>query len=160
MKYVAGIDPGLSGSICLYRAEPLDIILFDMPCHEITVNGKKKKRLDIYELARFVDIHAANISKAWIEEVWTSPQMGVTSAGAFMEANGIVKGVLAANFIPMELVKPQAWKKHFGLHKDKDESRRKCSALFPSYNAQWARAKDADRAEALLIAVYGNSFTK
>lgn len=156
MKYTLGCDPGLNGALCLYRAEPLDIIFLDMPCHEITVNGKKKKRLDVYELARFIDVHSANIGKAWIEEVWTSPQMGVTSAGAFMETNGIVKGVIAANFIPMELVKPQAWKKHFGLHKDKDESRRKCSAMFPLYSGQWSRARDDGRAEALLIAVYGN----
>jgi len=161
MKYVCGIDVGINGAVALYCAEPLHCITFDMPTYELTINGKKKKRLDIVELARLIDNVATDISAAWIEDVGASPQMGTTSSFAFGFAAGVAQGIVAANFIPTTLVRPQVWKKHFGLNSDKDASRRKASSLFPEYASHWSRAKDADRAEALLIAVYGNqSLTK
>jgi crossover junction endodeoxyribonuclease RuvC len=160
MKYVLAADPGLNGCLCLYRPDPLDIVLFDMPVHHITINNKKKTRIDVYELARFIDSHAENISQAFVEAVGASPQMGTTSAFAFGEGFGLLKGVIAANFISMELIRPQIWKKHFGLSQDKDASRLKASCMFPAYASQWARAKDDGRSESLLIAVYGLSKTE
>lgn len=153
-KYILGCDPGISGAIVLYNCN--NIIIYDTPTHEITINNKKKKRIDLYELSRIIDLHSAVIELAIIEEVYTSPQMGVTSAGAFMESFGILKGVIAANFIPIEMVRPQVWKKHFGLTSDKDASRRKASSMFPKYADKWCRSKDDGRAEALLIAVWGS----
>ncbi len=154
MKYILGIDPGLKGAIALYAPER-QIVIHDMPTHEITINNKKKNRIDIYELARLIDFHAANIEHAYVEEVTASPQMGVTSSFSFGMSAGIVHGIIAANLIPMTFVRPQLWKKHFGLTSDKDASRRKASSLFPLNVGQWSRAQDDGRAEALLIAVYG-----
>jgi crossover junction endodeoxyribonuclease RuvC len=155
-KLILGIDCGLLGALTFYNKDPLSIEIFDMPTHEITTNGKKKNRIDIYELARIIDNHSADITHAFVEDVTASPQMGVTSAFSFGMSAGLVHGVLSANFIPMTLVRPQVWKKHFGLKSDKDDSRRKASSLFPNCTAQWARKKDDGRAEALLIAVYGS----
>jgi len=156
-KYILGVDVGLNGALALYGSEGLvSIEILDMPTHEITTNGKKKNRIDIYELARIIDARSNEIEHAFVEEVTATPQMGVTSSFSFGMSSGLVHGILAANFIPMTLIRPQAWKKHFGLKADKDDSRRKASSLFPDHAGKWASKKDDGRAEALLIAVYGD----
>lgn len=155
MKYTLGVDVGLNGALAFYRADPLDIIIYDMPINVVTVNGKQKKRIDFYELSRIIDNHASDVEKAIVEQVAATPQMGVTSSFAFGTAAGIVHGVIAANFIPMDLIRPQLWKKHYGLNSDKAASRIKASSMFPKYADQFCRSKDDGRAEALLIAVYG-----
>jgi crossover junction endodeoxyribonuclease RuvC len=53
------------------------------------------------------------------------------------------------------LVKPQKWKKHFSLDKDKDKSRALANRRFPDNHQDFARKKDDGRAEAALIALYG-----
>ncbi len=155
MKYTVGIDPGLHGAICFYATTPIEIEIHDMPTHTITINNKKKKRLDIVEIARLIDVKSGQIKECYIESVTASPQMGTVSAFTFGETFGIVQGIMAANFIPVKLIRPQLWKKHFGLTSDKDASRRKASSLFPSFAGQWQKVKDDGRAEALLIAVHG-----
>jgi len=155
MKYILGVDPGLSGCLCLYRAE--DVIFFDMPTLEITRNGKKKRQIDLYALARFVDEYAANIEKAIIENPGAMPGQGSTSMFAFGFGCGAAQMVVAANFIPMELVHPATWKKSMGLSKDKASSRLKASQMFPQWAHHWARVKDDGRAEALLITIYATT---
>lgn len=155
-KYILGIDVGLSGAIALYNNQTQDIQILDMPTHEITINGKKKNRIDIYELARIIDARSEDIKHAFVEDVSASPQMGTTSAFAFGMGAGLVHGVVAACFIPMTLIRPQVWKKKLALSADKDMARRKASSLFPSHVEKWSRAKDHGRAEALLIAYYGS----
>ena len=82
-KYILGVDVGLNGAFALYDKKDETIIIVDMPVHELTINGKKKKRIDIYEAARFIDQYADKIKQAYVEDVWSSPQQGVTSAFSF-----------------------------------------------------------------------------
>lgn len=167
MSYICGVDPGLSGAICLLAEggsvtfvknnEPTlgPIIFFDMPIHEITVNGKKKRRLDLYALGKFFDEHSKNISRAIVEDVTASPQMGVTSSFSFGFSAGAIQGIIAANFISMARVSPRTWKKAMGLTADKDACRRQASEMYPGFCHLWGRAKDDGRAESLLLAHYG-----
>jgi crossover junction endodeoxyribonuclease RuvC len=153
MKYILGIDPGLSGAFCLYNPE--DIIFFDMPTLEITRNGKKKRQLDLYAIARFIDEHSANIEKAVIENPGAMPGQGSTSMFAFGFNCAAAQMAVAANFIPMTLVRPATWKHDMGLSKDKDATRLKASQMFPQWAHYFSRVKDDGRAEALLIACFG-----
>jgi crossover junction endodeoxyribonuclease RuvC len=66
---------------------------------------------------------------------------------------GCIRGVVATLGLPLEIVRPQDWKKHFGLPRDKEHARRKAIELYPE--APLSRVKDHNRAEALLIARYG-----
>jgi crossover junction endodeoxyribonuclease RuvC len=69
-------------------------------------------------------------------------------------SSGIIMGVLSALGFSYELVRPQEWKKEFGLLKmQKDASRTVAQNLFPSVNL--SLKKDEGRAEALLIAEWG-----
>ena len=101
-----------------------------------------------------------------LEHVTSSPQMGVTSSFTFAEGFGFVQGVLAAFFIPTQLVKPQVWKKHFGciLGKDattkekKEKDLQVARRLFPHYDfRRTPRCKTPwyDAADAVLLAEYG-----
>lgn len=158
LKYIAGIDPGLGGAICLYsprhvKSQPL--IIFDMPVLEITRNGKKKRQLDLYSLARWLDEHSQHIEKAFIEAPNAMPGQGVTSVFSLGFSCGVVQMAIAAHFIPMELVSPATWKKAMGLTKDKDACRLKASQIAPHESQCWSRVKDDGRAEAFLLAKYG-----
>jgi crossover junction endodeoxyribonuclease RuvC len=90
----------------------------------------------------------------FIEDVWSSPQMGVTSAFNFGRGLGIVLGATAACGI-LTLVRPQEWKSATKTPKDKNEARRRAQQLFPCAYALFARVKDDGRAEAAILAFYG-----
>ena len=86
------------------------------------------------------------------------PKQGVTSSFSFGFSAGVIQGIIAANLIPMQLVRPAVWKRTMGLTKDKDSSRQKASALYPRFCSHWALKKDVDKAEAALIATYGRRY--
>lgn len=158
MKAVLGVDPGLSGALALYdQHRDLHMLeIIDMPTLQITTNGKKRRQIDLYALANWMDLHSSQIGKAVIEQVGAMPGQGVSSCFKFGESFGIVKAMVAANVIPMDLVHPRTWKKHFGLTADKDASRLHASRLLPQFSHLWARAIDDGRAEAALLALYGS----
>ena len=153
MKYICGVDPGLHGCVCLYHPE--DIILFDMPIFEITRNGKKKNQIDLYGLAKFIDLHSIDIERAIIENPSAMPGQGATSLFSFGFSCGVAQMAIASAFIPMKLIHPSVWKKKMGLSKDKDASRLRASQIAPQWSGNWSRAKDDGRAESFLIA-YSN----
>jgi crossover junction endodeoxyribonuclease RuvC len=153
---ILGIDPGLSGGIAFYDVAGNALTVLEMPIHHLTRGGKLKREIDIVELARLVDAHGP-IGHAVVERVGSMPGQGVTSSFAFGKAFGITLGILAANFIPVELVPPTVWKRAMGIAvgAGKDASRARASALLPRYAAEWARVKDDGKAEAVLLALYG-----
>lgn len=143
---VLGVDPGLDGAIALLGDGFLAVR--DMP-----TAGELKRRV-------VVAAEAAGIIKAWapdiavIEKVHAMPKQGVTSSFRFGQALGTIEGVLGALLIPVEYVTPQAWKKHFRLSANKDDARLRAIQTWPRIADELRRKKDADRAEALLIAHY------
>jgi hypothetical protein len=88
---------------------------------------------------------------AYIEQVHSSPQMGVKSAFTFGNGFGHLEMALTAAGIPFTRVRPQVWQKELGcLTKgDKNITKRKAQELFPSIKATHATS------DALLIAHYG-----
>lgn len=148
---IVGVDPGLSGAVAfLAPTDPPRVQVFDMPVHEI----KGRKKLNVPELARIVDLYAGSTSFAVIEDVHSMPKQGVASSFAFGLATGVIHGVLGAHFIPVQAVTPTRWKRAFNLSSDKDASRRLATQMFPRDSALFARKKDDGRAEAVLIAVW------
>ena len=93
---------------------------------------------------------------AYIEQVHSSPQMGVKSAFTFGNGFGHLEMALTAAGIPFTRIRPQVWQKELGcLTKgDKNVSKRKAQELFPSMKVTHATA------DALLIAKYGTQQTK
>lgn len=155
MTIFVGIDPGLSGAIARLDSASGDVRIEDVPTFEIKRNGKAKREIDYHSLARILDDMTKEPgTRIVIEGVGAMPGQGVSSVFAFGKAFGVLIGVAASTFCPIEFVSPAKWKREMGVTASKDGSRAKASMLFPRYSELWRRAKDDGRAEALLIAAW------
>ncbi len=144
-RITIGIDPGANGAIawidergksCVEKMPDTLQDLWELIC-DITnfprsaIDGRKYK--------------------AYIEQVSSSPQMGVVSAFSFGRGYGNLEMALTAARIPFERVRPQVWQKAMGCMTkgDKNISKAKAQELFPDKKIIHATA------DALLIALYG-----
>lgn len=157
---ILGCDPGLDGAIAVYRPNDNVLQTHAMPTLKVKV-GSERRILDDTELARIVDAICRDGAPALcvIEQVGPGQSKG-TVASFNLGANwGVVRGVLAANFIPVEFVAPARWKKAVGIPvgADKDMSRAFASRAFPRSAGLWALKKQDGHAEAALMALYGRS---
>lgn len=156
---VVGIDPGSTGALVILtvaNAIPVDLECIDLP----TLRIGKRTHLDAYALARVIDDRGklGEFAAAIIEQGAPRSENGRIGAATFWLALGEVRGILAANFIPIETVAANVWKRSMRVVGDKDASRVRASALFPRWSDQWRLAKHHGRAEAAMIALYGVRF--
>lgn len=134
---IIGIDVGINGGIAW--------ITDGRACAE-------KMPDTLQDLWEFVEsIRLAGRCHAFIEQVHSSPQMGVKSAFTFGQGFGHLEMALTAAGIPFERVRPQVWQKSLGCMTkgDKNVSKRKAQELFPEIKITHAIA------DSLLIAEYG-----
>ena len=153
---IIGIDPGVSGAICILENKKV-IDVFDMPT---MIDGKKnKKQVNGSQLTNIIK-ERLNSNKEVIvvvEHVNAMPGQGVTSMFNFGQSFGVIKGVCAALSLPIYFVRPTKWKKYFNLIKtNKDASRTKVIEAYPGISSKLHRKKDSNRADAILIARYFN----
>ena len=153
---IIAIDPGITGSICFFEDGKI-INLVEMPN---MADGKKNKKQvngsQIYNeiSSRIKNIEKKNI-KVVIEQVSAMPGQGVTSMFNFGQSFGVLKGICSAMQIPMYFVRPAKWKKYYSLIKtNKDASRTKAIEVFPYISKQLSKKKDANKADAILIASF------
>jgi hypothetical protein len=150
MKSILGVDPGVNGGIawitdgkpCVEKMPDTLQDLWDLLCDIKQGQGLSPGlRLSV----------AVEGCKAYIEQVHSSPQMGVKSAFTFGQGYGRLEMALTAAGVPFERVRPQAWQKALGcLTKgDKNVSKRRAQELYPQLKITHATA------DALLIATYG-----
>ena len=153
---IIGIDPGIKGAICILK-NGVVINVFDMPIMPI---GKKNKSQvngsQIYnEILKVIENEDKQDVKVVIEQVSAMPGQGVTSMFNFGQSYGVLKGIFSAMQIPMDFVSPVKWKKYFNLiNTQKDSSRTKAIEFFPYISAKLSRKKDANKADAILIASF------
>ena len=153
---IIGIDPGISGSICFFEeGKILDVV--EMPT--MTEGKKNKKQVNgpqVYNeiLKRINKIEKQHI-RVVIEQVSAMPGQGVTSMFNFGQSFGILKGICSAMQLPLYFVRPAKWKKYFGLiNSEKDASRTKAIEIFPYFSSHLSKKKDANKADAILIASF------
>ena len=162
--YFIGIDPGFDGAIAFYHPSA-DLIVYDMPCvetkfmkkatkgpHKGKMRPSTRRETDLVEARRIIQGHPTD--HAYIEWVAAGKQQGATSMFRFGEGFGEMKGILVCT-CEFTKVKPQKWKKYFGLSSDKKESVELARDLFPNNLDLFKRVKYNGRAEAALIAKYG-----
>ena len=153
---IIGIDPGISGSLCFFKdGKILDLVeMPNMP------EGKKNKRqvngAQIYnEISSRIDGLKREEIKIVIEQVSAMPGQGVTSMFNFGQSFGVIKGICSAMQLSMYFIRPAKWKKYFNLiNSQKDASRTKAIEIFPYISTQLSRKKDANKADAILIASF------
>ena len=142
---IIGVDPGANGGIawidyngkaCVEKMPDSLQDLWELICD---ITSYPKSSID------------GRSYKAYIEQVASSPQMGVVSAFSFGRGYGNLEMALTAAGIPFERVRPQVWQKALSCMTkgDKNVSKRKAQELFPDRKVTHATA------DALLIAHYG-----
>lgn len=149
---ILGIDPGATGAVAVLDGGTL-VSVYDMPLKKVKVNGTMKKRIDSRALHELLVQH--DVDHVFLEQVTAMPGQGVTSMFAFGRATGIAEGVAATKSEDLIEVRPQVWKKHFGLTGSKDGSRELAMERWPRMAAYFQRKKDDGRAEAALIGLWG-----
>ena len=140
MKVTIGIDPGTNGGIAW--------IMDGKPCVEKMPDTLQ----DLWELLRDICQSAGTeVPHCYLEQVHSSPQMGVKSAFTFGNGFGHLEMALTAAGIPFTRVRPQVWQKELGCMTkgNKNITKQKAQELFPSMKVNHATA------DALLIATYG-----
>jgi crossover junction endodeoxyribonuclease RuvC len=158
MTLFVGIDPGLSGALAFRSDEEMDVLA--MPTLTITKAKGTRRVLDLTTLANIIDDKTKNAARVsvFIERVSAMPKQGVASMFAFGEGYGAIKGIVAANYLPMTLVTPVTWKAKLKVSSNKDDARYRASQLMPRFAHFWARRSDDGLAEAALIAFYGQNY--
>ncbi len=146
---IIGIDPGLSGAIALLDAHSLPAV-WDMPTIEVTVNGKKRRRIDQHAFVRLI-IGIGKVDMIVLEEAGTRPGEGSVAAFSYGRGFGQLEGVLCALERPLTLVRPQVWTKALGVGSDKGVHVQAARNLFPEVADVLLKTKDG-RSDALLIA--------
>jgi crossover junction endodeoxyribonuclease RuvC len=153
---VIGIDPGISGSICFFKdGKVVDII--EMP--NMAEGKKNKRQVNGAQIYNEISLRIKNFSKedikVVIEQVSAMPGQGVTSMFNFGQSFGVLKGICSAMQLPMYFVRPAKWKKYFSLiNSEKDASRTKVIQIFPYISSQLSKKKDANKADAILLASF------
>lgn len=137
MRYVLGIDPGISGGLA--------ILSFDKKCYK-TAAFKDLTPIDIVSTLKHQEI-----KHVYLEAVNAMPKQGVVSMFKFGMNYGWWQGVLNAIGIPIDRVYPLKWQTALGCRTggNKNISKARAQELFPTLKVTHAIA------DALLIAEYG-----
>lgn len=161
---ILGVDPGLSGACAAIHVpdmgNPEFIEVIDAP---IIADGNQRQ-VNCEALGRWFEKIAPDA--CLIENVQPMPSvagpggqrrsMGATSAFRFGFACGQIRGCVQSYQIKCRLVHPVSWKRHFELKgPDKEQSRLLAMKLLPACADSLKLKKSHNRAEAILIALYG-----
>ncbi len=144
MKLVIGIDPGKSGGIAWITEKG------------IAVESMPDTILDLWELINDIVSDIPMIYRqteciAYLEQVHSSPQMGVKSSFTFGNGFGHLEMALTAANVPFQRIRPQDWQKTLGCLSggNKNVTKQRAQELFPSLKITHKRA------DACLIAEFG-----
>lgn len=156
---IIGIDPGLSGAVCVYDPRHHEIAaLWNIP---ISTEIKKRKTIREVDVTAFRKsilkaVEDYNVTMIVIEDVHSSPQMGVASAFKFGRTFGILEAIVdMAEVSKVEYVTSARWKARMMVSSDKKQSIDKAISVFGK--SPWFSGKSVrdGQAEAALIAYYG-----
>lgn len=153
LRITIGVDPGISGAlVVLADGEPVQFI--DMPTYARASGGNEVDPFRMSAIVRgIVQQHSGAFISAAIERIATRPTDSRVNNQNIGEGYGIIKGVLGSHGIRWCEVRPQVWKKYFGLiGTEKDDARLYAIKRHPAATSCMARKKDNGRADALLIA--------
>lgn len=154
---IIGIDPGLSGAVCAL-SDCGDLRVFDIDVFERDGGKREVDVLGLRSALRKCFLHPAEPGEAaTIVLERASPRPGEGSVSSWR--NGCTWGSIYALCLtteaPLRLVTPQQWKKFLHVPADKDLARKVASELLPRDAHNWPLKKHHNRAEAALIALYG-----
>lgn len=150
MSLTIGVDPGKDGAFALLDSYGELVEVADMP-----VVGKWVSSVMVAEIiGDWISDRDIEYPVLCLEDVYSSPQQGVTSAFSFGRSKGLIEGVASASDCRLVTVTPAKWKREMGLTKDKNAAREMAMNQWPSKRDLFKRVKDDGRAEAALIGLW------
>jgi crossover junction endodeoxyribonuclease RuvC len=152
VRFIGGIDPGLTGALAVLDFQDFVLHLWDTPTVSVQVGDKIRKRCDPDAFVAALSRHP--LDYALIENVQSTPNDGHVGAFTFGKVTGIAIGCCAGLDIPLASVSPAKWKMAMQVPADKKASKTRASGLFPNCTAGWTREMDHGRSEAAIIALY------
>lgn len=151
-----GVDPGTTGAIAVLCGNSLTV--HDIPLTTEHVGRTDRTRVDMSALYGLVSALALlDPVCATIEKVGGVQGQGGSQSFIFGFSVGLVHMAFAAAGVEVRTVHPIKWKNVHrvpGKRAGKDKARALAAQLWPDCAHLFARVKDADRAEAALIADY------
>ena len=151
-----GLDPGTTGAIAFVDSRG-SCVVEDLPTEPIPGDRTITKRLDPRGLLSLVRANVPPGEPVLVGVEELAPFGGAGSKSTLMsmgDSIGVIRSIFSVLRVAPKYVRPQAWKRHFGLKADKSASLVKARVLYPLAVPLLARAKDHNRAEAVLIAHY------
>lgn len=140
MKYIIGIDPGMSGAVAVISKSG-------------AVEVRRRKNNTLADLKAFIESYDLTNTMAYLEQVHAIPGKRMSSSNSFKfgQSYGEYVGLLSGIGVAFQYVRPQRWMKSLScLTKgDKNVTKKKAQELFPTLTITH------DTADALLIAEYG-----
>lgn len=150
---VLGIDPGLSGAFAQWDGE--ELILYEIPSVEARTRGRE---VNWPLLWQDWSVYFWEAQHVYLERVSSRPKEGVASAFKFGTVFGGLRAMVAAKELPLTMVTPHVWKKHYGIMASKKGAVLRASELFPGHADMFRGPRGGMKdgvAEAALIARYG-----
>lgn len=147
-----GIDPGITGAIAFYRPDDERLVIYDMPTRPKGERREVCPNVSALYLSKFFPRFRGI---AVVEKVASMPNDGGVQAFSLGRSFGVMLGVLASLQISVLEVRPSIWKGAMDLSRDKKESLALARKLFPRQRDYFALVKHNGRAEAALLAYYG-----
>lgn len=156
---IVGIDIGVTGAVAALDGRG-GCDIEELPTRVIPGGRKVKRRLDPVGLANILRrmVPPGVAAMVVIEDVHTYPSSrnNPQSQGSLMHSRGMIEAVVELARFKLVAVEPPTWKRFCGLlGEGKTASRDVACKLYPAAEPLLCRAKDHNRAEALLIAHFG-----
>jgi hypothetical protein len=158
MGVIIGIDGGVTGAIAFLYDDGRATV-DDLPTLDIPGDGTVRRRVWGPELSKLLTERVKGHHPVWtyIEALATGGRdSSVQTIGSQYRTRGTIECTLEMRGLRVEEITPQRWKRMYGLaggKENKGSSLEVARRLFPDLaDTHLKRAKDQNRAEALLIA--------
>lgn len=152
---IIGIDPGLTGAMCLIDSQRGLLECTDIPTESNGLaTGSMKRWVDAKALEKLIRDWSARHEFAQesvhgaIERPIPMPSLPAQTIASQFDTFGVIRAVIQRH-AAVQCVAPNIWKKIYSFGKDKAEARACCLRLYPT--APVKRVKDHNRAEAVLV---------
>ncbi len=155
MSYYIGIDPGITGAVCILIDQGSILDVLDLPVCAMT---DKKKEIDVVKLSNILHDYIDFTDYIYLEHVHALPGNGTVSMFNFGMTYGSIKAVIRCLGFQIVNVSPMAWKNYMGLRKtEKKEVGNRVIEIYPHHADKFVtpRGRVIDgRCDATLIARY------
>ena len=151
---VIGIDPGVQPTAALIdETEARPLFWSDRALSCSGLHGKSQP--DVFAFDRLFSDYEPDLIV--IEQVWVMPGQGIASSARTVRAGALIEAAaLLWGDARVVLVLPHVWKRDFRLlRQDKAASVARAVEMMPASAHFFERKKDHNKAEALLLALWG-----